>query len=144
MDGINAVETFRAYSDAFEETYLDNNWDRIAPYFAPDITYRNAEGEILTGRLAALDYLKASVDSLDRRFDVREFVKTPEIRGDDDKVTMIFTVRYRKEGAPDLVLSGREIATFSDNRIRQMDDEFDDCTFARFATWMEKYGALLV
>lgn len=35
---MNSVDTFKAYFDAFEETYLDDNWDRIAPYFSPDIT----------------------------------------------------------------------------------------------------------
>ena len=44
---MNPVDTFKAYFEAFEETYLDDNWDRIAPYFAPDMIYNNAEGETL-------------------------------------------------------------------------------------------------
>ena len=141
---MNPVNTFKAYFDAFEKTYLDDNWDRIAPYFAPDITYNNAEGETLNGRTAALDYLRASVDSSDRRFDAREFVGEPRISGNDDEVTMIFTVRYRIDGAPDLVISGKEVATFNNNQIQQMDDIFDETTLANVAAWMEKHGALLV
>ena len=137
------IDRFKAYFDAFEETYLDDNWDRVAPYFAPDITYNNAEGQSLKGRTAALDYLKASVDSSDRRFDVREFVGEPEISADGDQVTMIFTVRYRIAGAPDLEIDGTEIATFSGDQIVQMDDVFDDASLASFATWMENHGALL-
>lgn len=55
---------------------------------------------------------------------------------------MIFTVRYRIDGAPDLVISGKEVATFSDDRIQQMDDVFDDTTLADFGAWMEKHGSL--
>jgi hypothetical protein len=95
------------------------------------------------GRLAALDYLKASVDSSDHRFDVREFVGEPEISAQGDEVTMIFTIRYRIEGAPDLEINGTEIARFRGNQIVQMDDVFDDASLASFAAWMEKHGALL-
>ena len=137
------IDTFRAYFEAFEETYLDNNWDRIAPYFASDITYKNAEGETLKGQTAALDYLKTSVDSLDRRFDKREFIGLPDISASHDTITMDFTVRYQKDGVPDLLISGKEVARFSGDQIQQMDDVFDDTTLADFATWMEKYGALL-
>jgi hypothetical protein len=140
---VSTVDTFKAYFDAFEATYLDDDWNRIAPYFAPDMTYNNAEGASLQGRAAALDYLKASVDSSDRRFDVREFVGEPQISGNDNKVTMIFTVRYRIDGAPDLEISGTEIATFSGDQIVQMDDVFDDASLARFGTWMENHRALL-
>jgi len=83
------IDTFRAYFEAFEETYLDNNWDRIAPYFASDITYKNAEGETLKGRTAALEYLKTSVDSLDRRFDKPEFVGAPDISASHDTISGI-------------------------------------------------------
>ena len=141
---MSTIDTFKAYFDAFEETYLDNRWDRIAPYFASDITYQNAEGETLRGRDAALDYLKASVDSLDRRFDKRGFVGAPDISASHDTITMIFTVRDQKDGAPDLLISGEEVARFSGDQIQQMDDVFDDTTLADFATWMEKHGALLV
>jgi len=136
------VQIFKAYFDAFEETYADNNWDRIAPYFADDMVYNNAEGESLNGKEAAIAYLNASVDSSDRQFDSRAFDGEPEISGAGEQVTMVFTVRYRIEGAPDLVLSGKEIATFTEGKIQQLDDIFDDHALSELSGWMEKHAGL--
>ena len=105
--------------------------------------YNTAEGQRLESGEAALAYLEASVDELDRRFDSRAFDGTPEITGEDDTVTMLFKVRYTLDGAPDLVLSGEEIAVFRDGRIQQMDDIFDEAAVDGFASWMEQYGSRL-
>ena len=137
------VDTFNAYFAAFEKAYLDNAWERIAPYFAPDITYNTAGGDVAQGRAAAIDYLRNDVDSLDRRFDVREFVGEPDISGDGDQVTMVFTVRYRKAGLPDLEIGGKEVATIKDGQIQQLDDLFDEGALAGFAAWMHEHGAQL-
>ena len=137
------IDTFKAYFDAFEQTYLDDDWERIAPYFAADVIYATADGTRLEGRNAVLEYLRNDVESLDRRFDSRAFVGEPDISGDDDEVTMRFTISYRKEGAPDLVISGVEAARFQDNQIQQMEDVFDEETLAAFTAWMETHGASL-
>ena len=140
---MTALDTFNAYFDAFEETYADNQWQRIAPFFAEEMTYLTAEGTLLEGRAAAIEYLQADLDGLDRRFDDRAFDGTPDISADGDEVTMVFTVRYSKTGADDLVLSGREVATIRDGQIQNMEDHFDAGTVARFEAWMARYGELL-
>ena len=140
---MSALDTFNAYFEAFEETYTDDNWDRVAPFFAPEVIYKNVEGNRLEGRAAAIEYLKTDLDALDRRFDSRAFDGTPDISLNGDDVTMVFTVRYQKEGAADLVISGREVATIRDGQIQHMKDHFDDTTLATFATWMERHGDLL-
>ena len=140
---MNPLDTFNAYFAAFEQTYLDNDWERIAPYFAPDITYNTAGGDVAQGRAAAIDYLRNDVDSLDRRFDVREFVGEPDISNDGDQVTMVFTVRYRKAGLPDLEISGKEVATIKDGQIQQLDDLFDAGALAGFDAWMKEHGTQL-
>ena len=140
---MNPVDTFNAYFAAFEQTYLDNDWERIAPYFAADIIYNTAGGDTVQGRAAVIDYLSSDVDSLDRRFDVREFVGGPNISGDGDQVTMGFTVRYRKAGVPDLEVSGKEVATIRDGQIQQLDDIVDEGAMAGFAAWMNEHGASL-
>jgi uncharacterized protein YbjT (DUF2867 family) len=138
-----SLDTFRSYFEAFEATYRDDDWDRIAPYFAPDMIYNNTEGKRLEGRAAAVDYLRNDLEAMDRRFDSRAFDSEPEISGHGDQVTMRFTVRYRKAGAPDLVISGKEVATFSGGQIQQMEDVFDAATTANFESWMSEHGALL-
>ena len=137
------IEIFTAYFEAFEETYKDDDWGRITPYFASDMRYNNAEGQTLTSGLAAIQYLKTAVDALDRRFNSRAFDSEPAITGDGDTVTLVFTVRYKIEGAPDLVIRGKEVATFREGKIQQMDDLFEDTSLAEFANWMEKHASLL-
>ena len=139
----NNVDIFNAYFDAFEEAYDSNNWEAIAPFFAEDMVYNTAGAETKRGRTAAIDYLKTDVESLDRRFDSRAFDGNPEITGEGNTVTMVFTVRYQLEGAPDLVITGKEVATFQDGKIRQMDDVFDDEAIAGFGAWMDEHGARL-
>ena len=140
---MNALNTFKDYFEAFEETYVDDNWARIAPFFADGMTYLNAEGTPLEGRAAAVDYLEGAVNALDRRFDSRTFDGTPDITAAGDEVTLRFTVRYRKAGLDDLVISGREVATIRDGQIQHLEDRFDAATLQRFEAWMAEHGALL-
>ncbi len=140
---MNALDTFQAYFDAFEDTYADDDWARIEPFFAEEMTYLNAEGSLLTGRAAAISYLQQDVNALDRRFDSRAFDGTPDIRAQGDEVTMVFTVRYKKAGVDDLVLSGREVATIRDSQIQHMEDQFDSSTIENFQAWIAQHGALL-
>lgn len=140
---MNALNTFNDYFEAFEETYVDDNWARIAPFFAEAMTYLNAEGTALEGRAAALDYLEGAVNALDRRFDSRTFDGTPDITAAADEVTLRFTVRYRKAGFDDLVISGQEVATIRDGQIQHMEDQFGDATLQRLEAWMAEHGALL-
>lgn len=140
---MNNIEIFKAYFDAFEASYSDDDWDRIVPYFAIDMRYNTAEGQALTGSAAAIHYLKSAVDSLDRRFDSRAFDGEPEITGEGGTVTMVFTVRYKIAGAPDLLISGKEVATFHEGRIQTMDDLIDDASLAGVASWMEEHAGLL-
>jgi hypothetical protein len=137
------VEIYNAYFQAFEETYKDDDWNRITPYFASDMRYNNAEGQTLTSGAAAVQYLQTAVDALDRRFDSRAFDGEPAITGDGDTVTLVFKVRYKIEGAPDLVICGKEVATFKEGKIQHMDDLFEDASLAEFASWMQKHAGLL-
>ena len=140
---MNPIDHYRAYAEAFEETFLDDNWLRLAPFFHESVAYRIAEGETLVGREAALGYLERSVNQLDRRFEVREFVGEPVLSTAGSEVTMQFTVRYRKAGLPALLISGRETASFSGNRIVRMNDEFDDATDCAVTAWLQQHGPAL-
>ena len=140
---MNPIDHYRAYAEAFEETFLDDNWLRLAPFFHESVAYRNAEGETLVGREAALGYLERSVNQLDRRFEVREFVGEPVISAAGAEVTMQFMVCYRKTGIPELLISGRETATFAGPHIVRMHDEFDETSAQAAESWMQRYQAVL-
>ncbi len=137
---MSILDRYQAYADAFEETYLDDDWSRIAPYFTEEAVY---EGDPdARGRDAVLAKLKAGIEAFDRRMDSRtpDF-RTPRVEG--DTVTMEWTVTYTKTGLPDLVISGVETAIFEGNRIKLLRDSFDPEAQKAVGEWMAEHGAAL-
>ncbi|MEM7277814.1 MAG: hypothetical protein AAF385_06780 [Pseudomonadota bacterium] len=136
----NVLATFKQYAGAFEEALDDNNWARIAPYFADHALYLPGDGRTVTGRDSIIDFLKDSVESLDRKFDRREFLGPPICQVAGEVVTMNFAINYAKEGLPDLKISGKEIASFEAGLISRLEDQLDEDTRQRLPNWLEKYG----
>ena len=57
-------DRYQAYADAFEESYEDDDWSRIGPYFTEDAAYEgDPPGE---GREGVVTKLKNAVDGFDR------------------------------------------------------------------------------
>jgi ketosteroid isomerase-like protein len=133
-------DRYRAYADAFEESYEDNDWSRIEQYFTEDAIYEGEPDAV--GRDAVLTKLQGGVDAFDRRMDSRtpDF-QTPSVDG--DTLTMSWTVNYTKAGAPDLSISGVETAIFEGDRIKLLRDTFDPEAQKRMGEWMAKHGAKL-
>jgi hypothetical protein len=137
---MSILDRYRAYADAFEESYVDDDWSRIAPFFAEQAVY---EGDPdARGRDAVLAKLKNGVDSFDRRMDSRtpDF-QTPSVAG--DTLTMKWKVTYTKGGLPDLVISGVETAVFEGDRITLLRDTFDPEAQKALEQWMAQHGAAL-
>jgi hypothetical protein len=137
---MSILDRYRAYADAFEESYVDDDWSRIAPFFAEQAVY---EGDPdARGRDAVLAKLKNGVDSFDRRMDSRtpDF-QTPSVAG--DTLTMKWKVTYTKAGLPDLVISGVETAVFEGDRITLLRDTFDPEAQKALEQWMAQHGAAL-
>ncbi len=138
---MSILDRYRAYADAFEESYVDDDWSRIGPFFAENAVYEG-EPEDARGREAVLAKLKNGVDSFDRRMDSRSpDFQTPTVEG--DTLTMKWTVTYTKAGLPDLVISGVETAVFEGDRIVLLRDTFDPVAQKRFEQWLAKHGATL-
>jgi hypothetical protein len=137
---MSILDRYRAYADAFEESYVDDDWSRVAPFFAEQAVY---EGDPdARGRDAVLAKLKNGVDSFDRRMDSRtpDF-QTPSVTG--DTLTMKWKVTYTKGGLPDLVISGVETAVFEGDQIAQLRDTFDPEAQKALEQWMAEHGAAL-
>ena len=137
---MSILDRYQAYADAFEETYLDDDWSRIAPYFTEDAVY---EGDPdARGRDAVLAKLRAGIEAFDRRMDSRipDF-RTPRVEG--DTLTMEWTVTYTKTGLPELVISGVETAVFEGDRIKLLRDSFDPEAQKAMVEWMAQHGAAL-
>jgi hypothetical protein len=137
---MSIAERYLAYADAFEETYEDDDWSRIEPFFTEDAVYESGPGEDAVGRDAVLAKLKSGVDGLDRKMDARTpHFESPAVEG--DTLRMDWTVTYSKAGLPDLVLSGVEIAVFEGDRIARLRDEIDPETAKAMGEWIAEHGA---
>jgi len=142
---MEAIEVFGAYAMAFEEFVRLEDRSVLQPFFTEDAVYETIGAGPFSGRRegrrAVFDYLKGSLDSFDRRFDVRE---APEIiegpRITDDSVWIRWRVTYRVEGAPPLVLEGEETAVMEGDRIRRLEDRVTDEMVATLDAWMQQHG----
>ena len=137
---MSILDRYQAYADAFEESFADDDWSRIAQYFTEDAVY---EGEPeARGGEAVLAKLKNGVDNFDRRMDSRtpDF-QTPTLDG--NTLTMRWKVSYTKGGCPDLVISGVETAIFEGDRIASLRDTFDPEAEQGMQKWMAEHGATL-
>ena len=133
-------DRYLAYAAAFEESYEDDDWSRLAQYFTPDAVY---EGEPeARDRQAVLDRLRNAVSDFDRRMDSRT-INFGEPVEEGDVVTVGWRVAYTKNGCPDLVITGKEIALFEGDQIKNLRDDFDDGVAAAMSDWMTEYGAQL-
>lgn len=138
---MSILDRYLAYADAFEESYEDDDWSHIEPYFTEDAVYEG-QPEDARGRDAVLAKLKESVDSFDRRMDSRELEFEPStVEG--DSIRTRWSGRYTKAGVPDLVISGFEIATFEGDRIARLSGEFAPEAQKAMGEWMAAHGALL-
>lgn len=143
----DALELMLAYANAFEETYVDDDWVRLAPYFAEDAVYEVRGGPMackIQGRDAIFRGLKKSLDGLDRRCDERsiELIDGPQVaataRGAE--VTLGWRVSYRYGDAPPASFAGRTVTTVADGVIVELRDEYIDSDLEGFVRWMREYG----
>jgi hypothetical protein len=137
------LQRFGAYAQDFEATFKDDDWSRLAQYFAPDATYE-VSGDPFTcslrGRDAIFTGIKKSLDGFDRRFASREIALegAPEVAG--DTVSLSWSVTYRRSGDPPFVLRGKSSATYADGLIARLADSYDASATESFRTWLAQHG----
>lgn len=121
------LSRFAAYAAAFEETFADDDWSRIAPYFHEDAVYL-VEGVPhpceLHGRDAILKGMRRSLDGFDRRMDRRAIVPAGPLVEDGDRVILVGCVRYQRGSAPSVDLRATVVATYADGLIVHLHDTF--------------------
>ncbi len=138
---MNILQRFLEYADAFEKTYVDDDWSRMERYFTEDSSYQFGD-QRADGRTATLEMLRGSVNGLDRQMDSRTGDFDPPA-ADGDTVHMDWKVTYTKSGCPDLVISGHETAVFEGDRIKLLRDELAPGAEAALAAWMSEHGSKL-
>jgi NAD(P)-dependent dehydrogenase (short-subunit alcohol dehydrogenase family) len=138
--GMGIRDRYLAYADAFEESFVDDEWGRIEAFFTEDAVY---EGDPdARGRDAVLAKLKDGIDKFDRRMDSRTLdFQEPTVEGDTLRVT--WEVTYAKAGAPDLSIAGVETAVFEGDRIARLRDQITPVAQKGMEQWLAKHAALL-
>lgn len=146
----SAMEVFLEFANAFEETYVDDDWSRLAPYFSQDATYEVRGGPLactLKGPDAIFVGLKKSIDGLDRRCDERkvEVTGAPETRttAEGEEVSISWNAAYRYKDLPTTGFPGRSVATVSNDVIISLRDEYTDEAMESFGLWMKDNNIFL-
>ena len=137
------LERFGAYAQDFEKTFKDDDWSRLARYFADDATYE-VSGEpfacTIRGRDAIFKGIKKSLDGFDRRFATRTVALEGAPTVDGNTVALSWSVTYGRPGSPPLVLRGRSNATYADDRIARLVDSYDGPAIASTSAWLREHG----
>ena len=133
-------DLYQAYEDAFEESFVDDDWSRVEQCFTEDAVHE--ADPVATGRAAVIAKLKAGVDRFDRKMDKRTAVfQSPTVNGNTFENR--WTVTYLKAGAPDLTISGRQRLVFEGKLISRFRGIWDPGAREAMNEWMAAYGSQL-
>lgn len=135
------IEQFLSYAAAFEQTYVDDDWQRLEKYFTDDVTYRVSglpTAYELHGRDNMLRGIRKSLDGFDRKMTVRKIVPTAPPTENDGKVMFQGFVRYQRADSPPVELHATLVAEFDGDRICNMHDTFK--IDAAGGQWLARYA----
>ncbi len=142
---MSIADRFFAYAEAFEQVYVDDNWEVLKPYFAADATYIT-KGESSTrdeGRDSVLKTLKNNISAFDRRCDTRELttVEGPTVEG--NRLQRVWQCQFTLDGARDLTIRGKEIVTYRGDLIILLEEELQAESQEAIKKWIVDYITLL-
>lgn len=140
---MSPLQRFLAYAMAFEQTYDDDDWSRIAPFFASDAVYEvrnSALGCRLEGPAAITAGLKKSLDGFDRRLGKRTLDVTDGPHEDGDTVSIGWTGTYVVPDASPLVLRGRSTARYRDGLIVELVDDYPPGMDDEAGAWLARHA----
>lgn len=148
---MSAIPRFAAYAAAFEEAVASDDWTLVEPFFTEDAEYEVGLGppftsgpdRCLRGRAAILAYFKQVLDGFDRRFAMREVTLLEGPREEGDRVWVRGRADYHTPAAPNLSFELEETALFAGDRIRRLEDRYDDETIAALRRYLDAHGAAL-
>lgn len=142
-----SIARFAEYAAAFEKAFESDDWSVVEPYFTEDAVYETIGVDpfagVVEGRDAVLRSFKGALDALDRRFDSRTLVLLEGPTEQEGTVWIRWRATYTLDGAPDMQLEGEETAEFSGDRIRRLEDRFEEATATQAAAYLETHAARL-
>ncbi len=142
------LSTFIQCAQAFEIAFLSDDFSVLAPFYSDDAVHELIDGgpfgaPLRTGVQEVLDGLQLSVNTVDRRFDIRipEIIEGPEVR--DEGIWMRFRLSFRRAGLPDLSVEGEHLQVLEDGRFVKLAERLAPGHGERAADYLEKYDAAL-
>jgi ketosteroid isomerase-like protein len=145
---MDSMKRFLAYYQAFEATYVDDDWSRLEALFAPDAVYRvtgsGAFDCTLTGREAVFAGIRKFLDGFDRRCTRRlESLEPPTATA--EAISFRGAASYARGDSPPFRITLREIIDYRDDRIVRITDIYDwgweSGLPADAQEWLRRYGA---
>ena len=140
---MDAARRFLEYAAAFEQTFQDDDWTRLEPYFAEDAVYAVTGEPPLGGRRIIkkkiLSHLREVLDQLDRRFDARRVEPVGQPAVGDASFEFGWRASYQKAGCPDLSFEGTERVEFEGDRILLLEDRMEDGSDRRIQEYIARY-----
>jgi len=136
----NTEQAFIEYATAFELTYVDDNWSRLAPFFHEDAVYevRNMPFHCtLQGRDSIFAGMRRALDSFDRRGQ-RHIGQDADLIVEADRVTVAGYASYRFDHADDITTRLWELISYRENRIARIVDLYHLGEAAQLATWQAR------
>jgi hypothetical protein len=130
--GMSILERYRAYADAFVESYEDAVYDHRSPEDA------NGRDAVIARCIAKL---KGGMDGFDRALTLKRRApdfETPTV--DVDMLTMRWAVTDTKAGAPAPIISGVDAAVFESDQVARLRDGFDTTAEKTMALFMPAHG----
>jgi ketosteroid isomerase-like protein len=144
---MSSIPRFAAYAAAFEKAFASDDWSLVEPFFTEDAVYEvdlpPPMGGRFVGRAAILGYFKRVLDDFDRRFATREVTLLEGPREEDDSVWLRGRAGYTAPNVPELEFELEETAWFDGDRIRRLEDRYDDATREAMAKYLSAHGAKL-
>ncbi|HXC53536.1 MAG TPA: hypothetical protein VN634_21800 [Candidatus Limnocylindrales bacterium] len=122
MNPQDSSQAFAAFAEAFEVGFASRDWTPVDRMMTDDVVWSLAElpppvGGTHVGRQQAIDAIRLSTDTFDRRFDRREPVITDGPREIPGGIHMTWAVTYTRDGLPPFVLLGEEWDLFRDGKL---------------------------
>jgi hypothetical protein len=141
------LELFLKYAGAFEQTLVDDDWDRVKRCFDPNAVYEIESrrfGARMVGPDAICAGLRRSLEGFDRRFESRrlEPIGKPEI--DEDGFRIAWRAHYQKAGVEPLTLRGSSLIRFREGFVIEMVDSFSEEDEAALEAWQGRNASFPV
>jgi hypothetical protein len=140
------LERLFHYMRDFEMAWMTGQWSLLDAHFHEDARHTidgggAAIGTGGSGRAAVVAGLRAGVEAIDSRFDVRipEIVEGPRTR--DDGVWMRFALTLRRAGLPDLRIDGEHLARYRGDRIELLAEKVAADSAARVNAYLDEHSA---